>query len=155
MTGAAASMTGARSWRTASEEETRRLGAALAEELRPDGLLLLLGDLGTGKTVLARGVAAALGIDPGEVQSPTFVLVREHVGTSGRLVHVDLYRIDPQEAAAVGIEELLADPGIKVVEWADRLPYTPPGALRLHLERTGDAERDIREITDHLAAPPG
>lgn len=135
-----------RRWRTASEEETRRLGARLAEELRPDGLLLLHGDLGTGKTVLARGVAEALGVDPSEVQSPTFVLVREHEGPGGRLVHVDLYRIEPEEAAAVGIEETLAGPGVKVVEWADRLPYTPPGALRLHLERAGETEREVREL---------
>lgn len=145
---AAPSAPAPRCWRTASEEETVRLGARLAEELRPDGTLLLHGDLGTGKTVLARGVAQALGIDPAEVQSPTFVLVREHEGRQGRLVHVDLYRIEPEEAAAVGIEELLAGPGIKVVEWADRLPYTPPGALTLHLERTGEDEREVRETRD-------
>lgn len=145
MSGEASSRRRARTWRTASVAETHRLGRLLAEELRPDGVLLLHGDLGTGKTVLARGVAEALGVDPAEVQSPTFVLVREHEGAAGRLIHVDLYRIDPEEAAAVGIEELLAGPGVKVVEWAERLPYTPPGALRLHLERTGENERDIRE----------
>ena len=72
-------------WQTASEEETRALGRALAGELAPDGVLLLSGDLGSGKTVLAQGVAAGLGIDPGEVQSPTFNLIREHRGTGGRL----------------------------------------------------------------------
>lgn len=148
MSGEAPSRSRARSWRTASEEETHRLGRALAEELRPDGVLLLHGDLGTGKTVLARGVAEGLGVEPAEVQSPTFVLVREHEGTVGRLVHVDLYRIEPEEAAAVGIEELLAAPGVKVVEWAERLPYRPAGALRLRLERSGAAEREIRETIE-------
>jgi tRNA threonylcarbamoyladenosine biosynthesis protein TsaE len=136
----------ARRWSSGGEEETRRVGTLLAEELRPDGVLLLHGDLGTGKTVLARGVAEALGIDPAEVQSPTFVLVREHEGAGGRLVHVDLYRLEPEQAAAVGIEELLAGPGVKVVEWAERLPFSPPGALRVRIERAGEVRREIREL---------
>lgn len=132
-----------RRWTSGGEEETQRLGTLLGEEARPDGVLLLHGDLGTGKTVLARGVAEALGIDPTEVQSPTFVLVREHEGSRGRLVHVDLYRIGPKEAAAVGIEEVLAGPGVKVVEWAERLPCEVVGALRVRLERAGEGERVI------------
>lgn len=137
-----------RCWHSAGEEETRRIGALLGDELRPDGVLLLHGDLGTGKTVLARGVAEALGIDPAEIQSPTFVLVREHKGAHGRLVHVDLYRIEPAEAAAAGIEELLAGPGVKVVEWAERLPHVPPHAVRVRLERTGENAREIQELTE-------
>ena len=95
--------------------------------------------------MLARGVAAALGIDPSEVQSPTFVLVREHEGARGRFVHVDLYRLDPDEVEGAGIEELLAGPGVKVVEWAERLPFAVPGALRVRLERAGDGGRRIAE----------
>ena len=135
-----------RSWESGSEEETRWVGAELGAALSPDGVLLLHGDLGAGKTVLARGVAEALGIDPAEVQSPTFVLMREHEGEGGRLVHVDLYRLDPDEVAAAGIEEVLAGPGVKVVEWAERLPYDPPDALRLRLSRTEQGTREIREI---------
>ena len=138
-----------RSWRTDSEEGTRRVGAELAAELAPDGVLLVHGDMGAGKTVLARGVAEALGIDPAEVQSPTFIVMREHEGTgseAGRLVHVDLYRLDADETAAAGVEEVLAGPGVKVVEWAERLPYDPPGALRLRIERRGDTVREIEEI---------
>ena len=67
-----------RSWLTRNVDETRALGAGLAAELLPDGCLLLYGDLGAGKTVLAQGVAEGLGIDPREVQSPTFALLREH-----------------------------------------------------------------------------
>lgn len=138
-----------RRWRTTSEDDTRRVGAELAAELAPDGVLLVHGDLGAGKTVLARGVAEALGIDPAEVQSPTFIVMREHEGTgpeAGRLVHVDLYRLDPDETAAAGVEEVLAGPGVKVVEWAERLPYDPPGALRLRIERRGETGREIEEI---------
>ena len=130
---------------TASEEETRALGLALARELAPDGILLLSGELGSGKTVLARGIGEGLGLDPREVQSPTFTLIREHRGMGGRMVHVDLYRLDPEEVAALGLEELLAGEGVKVVEWAERLPFAVPGARWLRLRRLGEAEREITE----------
>jgi len=139
-----------RSWITHSEEETRALGALLARELAPDGVLLLSGDLGAGKTVLAQGVAAGLGIDPDEVQSPTFSLIREHRGSgesSGRLVHADLYRLAPEETGALGLEELLAGPGVKVVEWAERLPFPVPGATALRLARRPEGGREISEET--------
>jgi tRNA threonylcarbamoyladenosine biosynthesis protein TsaE len=140
----------ARSWRTESEEETEALGEALARELAPGGILLLSGDLGSGKTVLARGVARGLGIDPREVQSPTFTLIREHRGAGGTLIHVDLYRLEPEETAALGLEELLAGPGVKVIEWAERLPESLPGSLWLELRRTEGGGREIREVE----APP-
>ena len=122
------------------------LGRELAEELAPDGVLLLSGELGSGKTVLARGIGRALGIDPREVQSPTFTLIREHEGERGRLVHADLYRLDPEEVGALGLEELLAGPGVKVVEWAERLPFAMPGALALRLARLGEEQREIMEM---------
>ena len=138
-----------RRWRTVSEEETRRVGEALAAELAPDGTLLLAGDLGSGKTVLAQGVARGLGIAPREVASPTFTLIREHAGPGGaRLVHVDLYRLEPAEAAGLGLEELLASPGVKVVEWPERLPWPVAGARRLRLAR-GDEESE-RVIEEEL-----
>ena len=134
------------SWRTTRDEaETRALGRELAAELAPDGVLLLSGDLGTGKTVLTQGLAEGLGIDPREVQSPTFTLIREHEGPGGRLVHVDLYRLEPEETGALGIEELLAGPGIKVVEWAERLPFEVPGAIWLQLLRSAQG-REIKRL---------
>lgn len=136
-----------RAWRTASEEETQKLGRTLARELAPDGVLLLSGDLGSGKTVLARGVAEALGVDPRRVQSPTFTLIAEHEGERGRLVHVDLYRLESDEVGSLGLDELLAGPGVKVVEWAERLPWPVPGALRLALSRRPEeAGREVQEI---------
>jgi tRNA threonylcarbamoyladenosine biosynthesis protein TsaE len=136
-----------RSWRTASEAETEAVGEALAAELAPAGVLLLSGDLGSGKTVLARGVARGLGIDPREVQSPTFTLIREHRGTAGTLVHVDLYRLRPEEAEGLGLDELLAGPGVKVIEWAERLPEAmrpPRGVIELALRRIAGG-REIRQ----------
>lgn len=130
---------------TRSEAETREVGLALARELAPDGVLLLSGELGSGKTVLARGIGEALGIDPREVQSPTFTLIREHEGSGGRLVHVDLYRLDPAGVGSLGLEELLAGPGVKVVEWAERLPFAVAGARALRLARLAGDEREIVE----------
>jgi tRNA threonylcarbamoyladenosine biosynthesis protein TsaE len=138
-----------RRWITHSEEETRALGRRIGRELAPDGVLLLSGDLGAGKTVLARGIGEALGLGSGEVQSPTFTLIREHRGSAGRLVHVDLYRLAPGETAALGLEELLAGPGVKVVEWAERLPFAVPGARVLKLGRLPEGEgREIVEQTE-------
>jgi len=135
-----------RRWLTRSPAETRRVGEELLPELLPEGTLLLLGDLAAGKTVLAQGVAAGLGIDPAEVQSPTYTLVREHNGPRGRLLHLDLYRLEPAEAAALGLEELLAAPAVKVVEWAERLPLRVPGALVLRLQPGDGEEREIHEL---------
>ena len=136
---------------TRTEEETEALGRDLARELAPDGVLLLSGELGSGKTVLTRGIGEGLGIEPREVQSPSFTLIREHRGSGGRLIHVDLYRLDPPETAALGLEELLAGPGVKVVEWAERLPYSVPGALMLRLARIAGGEG--REIVETASIP--
>jgi tRNA threonylcarbamoyladenosine biosynthesis protein TsaE len=135
-------------WVTRTEAETLALGRELGRELAPDGVLLLSGDLGAGKTVLARGIGEALGLGAREVQSPTFTLIREHRGSGGRLVHVDLYRLAPEETGALGLEELLAGPGVKVVEWAERLPFRVPGARVLRLARIAEGEgREIVEET--------
>jgi tRNA threonylcarbamoyladenosine biosynthesis protein TsaE len=132
-------------WTTAGPEETRRLGRALAARLAPDGVLLLSGGLGAGKTVLAQGVAAGLGIPAEEVQSPTYTLIREHRGPGGRLVHLDLYRLEAAEALAAGVEEALAAPGVKVVEWAERLPFAVPGALWLTIATLPGGGREFRK----------
>ncbi|HEY8021099.1 MAG TPA: tRNA (adenosine(37)-N6)-threonylcarbamoyltransferase complex ATPase subunit type 1 TsaE [Thermoanaerobaculia bacterium] len=145
-----------RCWRTADEAGTEAVGEALAAELAPDGVLLLSGDLGSGKTVLARGIARGLGIDPREIQSPTYTLIREH-GSPRRLVHVDLYRLEPGDLDDLGLDELLAGPGVKVIEWAERLPEEmrpgigtmgAKGALSLDLHRLADGGREIRERPD-------
>ena len=127
-----------RSWESPNEAETRRIGAQLAAKLEPDGVLLLTGDLGAGKTVLVQGLAEELGLDPRQVQSPTFTVVREHDGDRSTLLHIDLYRLEPEEAAALGIEEILAGPGIKAVEWAERLPCPVSDALHVEILRQGE-----------------
>lgn len=136
------------------EEETRRLGRELGVRLAPDGTLLLFGEMGSGKTVLARGVAEGLGIDGAEIQSPTFTLVHEHHGSGGDLVHIDLYRLEPAEAEAIGLEEILARRAVKVVEWAERLPFDAPGGARVRLERAADGTHRIELLDDPPAAEP-
>lgn len=132
--------------RSRSPEETEEVGRELGLRLAPDGILLLSGDLGTGKTVIARGVARALGIDPAEIQSPTFTLMRSHRGEGGSLLHVDLYRLEPRDVSDLGLEEALHAPGVKIVEWAERLPFPVVGAIRLVLRRgTAEADRVIEE----------
>ncbi len=136
-----------RRWLCTSEEETRALGRRLAEELAPDGVLLLSGDLGAGKTVLAQGVGAGLGLEPGSIQSPSYTLIVRHDGGRVPFVHVDLYRLEPEETYALGLDEELWGAGVKIVEWAERLPAAPAGALRLRIRRgESDEEREILEL---------
>lgn len=130
-------------WSSESESDTRAVGASLAELLYPDGTLLLRGDLGSGKTILTQGLAEALEIDPREVQSPSFTLVREHSGPRVRLIHIDLYRLDEDEVDGIGLWEILAGSGIKVVEWCERLPFEVPRAIELEI-RVGDSRNSRR-----------
>jgi tRNA threonylcarbamoyladenosine biosynthesis protein TsaE len=134
-----------RRWRSAAAGETFELGRALARELVPDRALLLTGELGSGKTVLVQGLAAGLGLDPGRIQSPTFTLLAEHRAPGVRLLHFDLYRLEPGEVSATGFEELLSGGGVKAVEWAERLPFEVPGAMSIRIRRDGE-EREIEEI---------
>jgi tRNA threonylcarbamoyladenosine biosynthesis protein TsaE len=135
-------------WITADDEETRALGERLAAELAPRGRCLLFGAMASGKTVLAQGIARGLGIDAREVQSPSFTLVREHHGTRGRLLHLDLHRLEPHQLGALGLEEMLDADAVVVVEWAERLPREwRAGARAFSLERLADGRHRIAEIS--------
>lgn len=147
-------------WHCRTVEETRDLGTKLAAELAPGTVLLLYGDLGSGKTVLTQGIARGLGIPADDVQSPTYTLVQEHDGPGGRLVHLDLYRLEGAELASLGLDDLLEGEGIKVVEWAERLPWRPAGSRRLRLRRSDEGGRIIEDQEDvedwyDMASNPG
>jgi tRNA threonylcarbamoyladenosine biosynthesis protein TsaE len=129
------------------EAATIAYGRRLADRLRPSGVLLLYGEMGAGKTVLTRGVAEGLELEPRQVQSPTFTLVHEYSGGVLPLIHVDLFRLDPEQVLALGLEETLAGPGVKVVEWAERLPFEVPGALRVALRRAPGGGREAEELS--------
>ncbi|MDH3403218.1 MAG: tRNA (adenosine(37)-N6)-threonylcarbamoyltransferase complex ATPase subunit type 1 TsaE [Acidobacteriota bacterium] len=136
-----------RRWLSRCEQDTVAVGREIGAAAAPSGVVLLAGDLGTGKTVLVRGVAEALGIDPAEIQSPSFTLMRSHRGKGGSLLHVDLYRLEPDDVPELGLEEALHGGGVTVVEWGQKLPFAVPGAIRLWLRRgRGEREREIREV---------
>ena len=120
-------------------DETRAIGRRIGTSALAGTVLALTGELGAGKTQLAKGVAEGMGVTS-VVNSPTFVLMNEHVGRL-RLFHIDAYRLgDPEEASAAGLlDERHAD-GVTVIEWADRLDgWLPAERLEIHLETPAGA----------------
>ena len=131
---------------TDSAAETRKLGVALGRHAQPGSVIALVGPLGAGKTQLAKGVAEGLGVTS-VVNSPTFILMNEHVGRL-RLFHVDAYRLDdPEEALAAGLLDERGAEGVTVVEWADRLDgWLPLDRLDIELEMDARGPPDRRRI---------
>ena len=127
------------------EHDTKRLGAVLAEVLPPGTVVGLIGTLGAGKTRLVQAVAAALGVPPGSVTSPTFVLVNEYAGGRRPVYHFDTYRLkDADEFLALGPDEYFESDGITFVEWADRVAQLlPKERLEIALEVVGETQRCI------------
>ncbi|UWZ86748.1 tRNA (adenosine(37)-N6)-threonylcarbamoyltransferase complex ATPase subunit type 1 TsaE [Occallatibacter riparius] len=111
---------------TQSGADTIEVGRKLADLLKPPQLLLLRGELGTGKTTLVKGIAQALdAADPDEVTSPTFTLIHEYEGTQHgkpvRLFHLDVYRIEGErQLETLGLDELLTDNSLVLVEWGEK-----------------------------------
>lgn len=121
---------------------TDRLGRQLAEHLPPGSVVALSGTLGAGKTRLVQAIAAACGVDPADVTSPTFVLCREYHGTR-TIYHLDAYRLkDEDEFLELGPEEMFASGGLVFIEWAERVAnYLPPDCVEITLEVTGETSR--------------
>ena len=129
---------------TASPEETRELGMRLGRCISAGAVLALFGDLGSGKTCFAQGVAAGLDVTDRYLPSPTFVLIREYRGRVP-FYHIDLYRLSPGiEIDRLGLDEYLEGEGISAIEWAEKLgDYLPPDAIRIWLSVTGKNSRKI------------
>ena len=127
---------------THSEQETAEVAAALARRLPPGTVVLLYGELGAGKTAFVRGFVDGVGIAPDEVSSPTFTLIQEY-GGDGRVYHVDLYRLGPDEVEDLGLEELPGRGGLVCIEWADRLPRPTVGAVSVRITDRGDDAREL------------
>jgi len=133
-----------KSFETHSDEETIALGRQLAGELPKRGVVLLIGNLGAGKTTLAKGIISGLGAaEPEDVASPTFTLIHEY--NDGRLFHIDLYRLDtPQQVATLGLDELLDRDALVLVEWGERFPgLFPKERIEIRLQPLSESVRQI------------
>jgi tRNA threonylcarbamoyladenosine biosynthesis protein TsaE len=133
-------------WQTRASSETFELGNKIGLQLSGGEILLLDGPLGAGKTILTKGIAAALGIDPEEVTSPSFTLVNPYAGRLP-LFHIDLYRLDQGATAAhaVDLEELLSNElAVIVIEWAERLGNYPLPTNVWRIAIAGDGEEPRR-----------
>lgn len=127
-----------------SPEETRKLGMELASQLQAGDVILLSGNLGAGKSELARGIAQGLGVK-GPVTSPTFTLLNVYETDSVPLHHFDWYRIeDPEELVLAGLDEEIGRDSITLIEWHERAPELIPEAhLELVLKPVSETERHI------------
>jgi tRNA threonylcarbamoyladenosine biosynthesis protein TsaE len=120
---------------------TKQLGLYLGERLGPGSTLLLQGDLGAGKTSLIQGLGLGLGIRD-SIDSPTFTLINEYLDGRLPLYHLDLYRLEPSEVAALYLENyweaIEVDPGVVAIEWPERLAYGPDCFLQVELTHRGE-----------------
>ena len=137
-------------YRTASEEETIALGERLARELPARQVVMLIGQLGAGKTTLAKGIVKGLGAaQPEEVSSPTFTLIHEY-GQSGRVYHIDLYRLDePHELATLELEDLFEREAVVLIEWGERFPQILPAVrteIQIHVTEGEAREIEVRRV---------
>lgn len=127
-------------YRTGSDAETIALGHKLAREL-PPGVVLLIGNLGAGKTTLAKGIVAEITpLTEDDVASPTFTLIHDY----GEVVHVDLYRLETErEVETLGLEELIDRARYTLIEWGERFPRLFPDATAITLTAPAENDREI------------
>jgi tRNA threonylcarbamoyladenosine biosynthesis protein TsaE len=134
-------------FRTRSEEETIALGRALAKEL--SGAVLLIGNLGAGKTTLAKGIVEGREVATAdEVSSPTFTLIHQY-GSEKPVFHIDLYRLDEaREVESLGLDDLFAGGALVLLEWAERFPALMPREhTEIHLRTLPDESREITVVS--------
>lgn len=137
---------------THSAEETIAWGKQLAATLQAPMLVLLSGELGSGKTTLTKGIVAGLhAAQEDEVTSPTFTLVHEY-GIGKKVFHGDLYRIESfHDFETLGLEDVFAEPAILILEWSEKFPLKAPWPqIRLRLEHLGGDSRRITRLTPDL-----
>ncbi len=133
---------------TRSAEETVAWGRAFAETLKAPVLVLLSGELGSGKTTLTKGIVAGLQVaEEDEVTSPTFTLLHEY-GPGGKVFHGDLYRVESfHDFETLGLEDVFAKPAIVILEWSEKFPLkTEWPQIRLRLEHQGGDTRKISRL---------
>ena len=131
---------------TNSAEQTISWGRRLGEKLQPPLLVLLSGELGSGKTTLTKGIVAGLhAAQEDEVTSPTFTLLHEY-GPGRKVFHGDLYRLENfHDFETLGLEDVFSEPAIVILEWSEKFPLqTAWPQLRVHLQHLGGDSRRIR-----------
>jgi len=128
---------------SASINDTLRLGRAIAKNLRPADIVCLFGNLGSGKTVLTKGIAIGLGLRDQDIISPSFVLIRQYPLAKIPLYHFDLYRLKGEtDILALGYEEYLYSDGVAVIEWAERLKsFLPKEYLKVEISIKNENKR--------------
>ena len=133
---------------SSSAAETFEFGRKLGEEAVPGQIICLDGDLGTGKTVLTKGIAAGLGIEE-PVVSPTFTIVQIYEQGRMPLYHFDVYRIDdPEEMEEIGYREYFYGSGLTIIEWSDLISdIIPKDAVRIRIFKDSEKGFDYRRIT--------
>lgn len=139
------------SFETASADETIAVGRAIARGLPKSAVVLLIGNLGAGKTTLAKGIISGLGVaEPEEVTSPTFTLIHEYGG--GRVYHVDLYRLDtPAQVSTLGLEEIFDDTSgreaVVLIEWGEKFrELMPAQSIEITLSPASASNPEARRI---------
>ncbi|GBC77219.1 tRNA threonylcarbamoyladenosine biosynthesis protein TsaE [bacterium HR08] len=143
---------------TRSPEETRALAERITHDLDAPALFLLIGELGVGKTVFAKGLAAGLGIDPDEVTSPSFTLINIHHGR-WPFYHIDLYRLDDPRSIFehLGLREILASPAVVAIEWGEKVLAESLGDRTIPLVYRVEIlwmEETTRQVTIRRELPP-
>jgi tRNA threonylcarbamoyladenosine biosynthesis protein TsaE len=133
-----------RTYRTLTEDDTIALGRELAGEL--SGVVLLIGNLGAGKTTLTKGIVEGRGVAAADdVSSPTFTLIHQYGAAAKPVFHIDLYRLDEvREVETLGLDELFASGHLVLLEWAERFPsLLPRDRIEIRLRALDDDSREI------------
>ena len=137
------------------ETETLQIGENIGQRLHPPRTVLLYGELGSGKTLLARGIVQGLGgDDPARVHSPSFTLVNLYSSRKGVIYHVDLYRLEGlRDLYSIGLEEILSEEALVIIEWAEKLLFhsNNPFTIRISVDPTTHV-RSFEMDDQHLKA---
>ena len=133
-----------------NESETKEIGRKLGEKLKPGDVVCLIGELGTGKTTMVKGIASVFGIEEREIASASFIIIAEYNKTVP-FYHIDLYRLENEEIPEIGLYEYLGRDGISVIEWAEKAgSEIPEGSIKVQFHHTGDNSREIEIQGVHL-----
>lgn len=138
-------------WLAAGEQDTVELAKLLASWAAPGTVIALDGELGAGKTRFSQAFAAAIGVKE-LVNSPTFTIIKEYMGTELPLYHMDVYRLSLLEADELGLDDYFYESGVSIIEWASLIEVLlPPERLQIYIEHAGDEGRRI--VLTGIGAP--